>query len=71
LKAAGIEKRGGGFQAARRGRINDTWKAGISREEITTEWGWRDPSTIDNFVVPDKAETKKKIRNIHPYFKAK
>ncbi len=70
-KAAGIEKRGAGFQAARRGRITDTWRAGLSHEEITAEWGLQSLSTLDNILVPDKEETKKKIRKINPYFDLK
>jgi integrase len=66
---AGIQKPRGGFHASRRGRINELYSSGVGRNELAAEWGWRNVSTIDHYIVPDKEQVKQDIRRVHPYFK--
>ena len=60
---SGINKKGGGFHAARRARVTDYHNKGASISEITQEMGWTDETTVLGYIQPDIATTKKKIRN--------
>lgn len=66
---AGVNKRRAGFHAERRGRITSLYNAGVKRNALIKEWGWRNDSTVDTYIQPELEEVKEQVRNAHPFFK--
>jgi len=61
---AGVQKERAGFHAARRSRVTSYHDGGATPSEITQEMGWTDEKTVLNYILPDLAKTKRKIRDI-------
>ncbi len=67
-RRAGIHKPQAGFHAARRGRVTDLHRRGISTPALTKEWGWKSPQTVQTYIRLSKREVEKAIQQVHPYW---
>jgi len=66
---AGIEKKGAGFHASRRGRVTDLHRRGVSGPTLTKEWGWKSRDTVNTYIRLSKREAEEAVQEAHPYFK--
>jgi len=67
-RRAGIDKPRAGFHASRRGRVTDLNRHGVSAPQLTEEWGWKSPQTVNTYIRLSKREVEKAIQEAHPYY---
>ena len=66
---AGIDKSRAGFHATRRRVMTDLHESGFSAAELTEEWGWEDPSTVQTYIKLSKRKVEEKLRRVHRRFR--
>jgi len=65
---ASIAKPQAGFHATRRGRITFLHREGFSGAELTKEWGWVSPTTVQTYIRLSKRDVERKLVEKDPYF---
>jgi site-specific recombinase XerD len=65
---AGIDMDGAGFHAMRRGRVTSLHERGMTDSEITKEFGWRNPQTVQKYIRLRKENVEDKLVRVHPMF---
>jgi site-specific recombinase XerD len=66
---AGVSESGAGFHAMRRGRVTGLHEGGMSGPEITKEFGWKSPQTVNRYIRLSKRGVEDKLMEVHPLFK--